>query len=93
MILFLGWTAKHCTYIVQSLQSKKIVGLWVAEKSMVYCSRILFIILCLVPKVSSSSKMEPLAAKTIIVNLATEHGLQMDSVTTDRSSDLKVMMR
>ena len=42
---------------------------------------------------SSSSKMEPLDAKTIIVNLATEHGLEMDSITTDRSADLKVMMR
>ena len=41
---------------------------------------------------SSSSKMEPLAAKTIIVNLATEHGLEMDSITTDRSADLKVMI-
>ena len=71
-----GWAAKYCTYIVQSLQSKKIVGLWVAEKSMA----------------SSSSKLEPLAAKSIIVNLATEHGLVMDSITTDRSSDLKAMM-
>ena len=32
---FLGWAAKYCTYIVQSLQTKKIVGLWVADKSMV----------------------------------------------------------
>ena len=33
--LFLGWAAKYCTYIVQSLETKKIVGLWVADKSMV----------------------------------------------------------
>ena len=44
-------------------------------------------------KVTSSSKMEPLAAKSLIVNLATEHGLVIDSITTDRSSDLKTMMR
>ena len=37
--------------------------------------------------------MEPLAAKSIVVNLALEHGLEIDSLTTDRSSDLKVMMR
>ena len=37
--------------------------------------------------------MEQLAAKSLIVNLATEHGLVMDSITTDRSSDLKTMMR
>ena len=37
--------------------------------------------------------MEPLAAKTVIVNLANEHQLVMDSMTTDRSSDLRVMMR
>ena len=44
-------------------------------------------------KVTSSSKMEPLAAKTLLVNLATEHKLVMDSVTTDRSSDLRTVMR
>ena len=47
----------------------------------------------IVLQVTSSSKMEPLAAKTVIVNLATEHQLVMDSMTTDRSSDLRVMMR
>ena len=91
--IFSGWAAKNCTYIVQSLESKKIVGLWVADKSMVnICIGLLFFNRRSL-QVSSSSKMEPLAAKTIIVNLATEHGLEMDSITTDRSSDLKVMMR
>lgn len=71
-----GWAAKHCTYVIQSLLTKKIIGIWVAEKSMV----------------TSSSKMEPLAAKTLLVNLATEHGLVIDTITTDRSSDLKIMM-
>ena len=37
--------------------------------------------------------MEPLAAKSIVVNLVVEHELEIDSLTTDRSSDLKVMMR
>ena len=44
-------------------------------------------------QVTSSSKMESLAAKSVIVNLAVEHQLVMDSVTTDRSSDLRAMLR
>ena len=115
---FLGWAAKYCTYIVQSLQTKKIVGLWVADKSMVISHKylnkltnqvkeklfslwwnILDTILDFKPEykyimqVTSSSKMESLAAKSVIVNLAVEHQLVMDSVTTDRSSDLRAMLR
>ena len=30
-----GWTAQYCTYILQDLKDKRIVGLWVAHKSMV----------------------------------------------------------
>ena len=33
--VFLGWAAKNCTYVLQSLQTKKIIGVWVADKSMV----------------------------------------------------------
>ena len=37
--------------------------------------------------------MEPLAAQSLVVNVATEHQLVIDSITTDRSTDLKTMMR
>jgi hypothetical protein len=37
--------------------------------------------------------MEPLAAKSLLVNVATEHRLEVDSLTTDRSTDMKSMMR
>merc|ERR1712179_153671 len=43
--------------------------------------------------VTSSSKMEALAAKSVILSLAAEHQLVMNSVTTDRSSDLRAMIR
>ena len=42
---------------------------------------------------TSSSKMEPLAAKSLLVNVATEHKLSIDSITTDRSVDMKTMMK
>lgn len=32
---FSGWSAKNCTSVLQSLQTKKIIGVWVADKSMV----------------------------------------------------------
>ena len=37
--------------------------------------------------------MEPMAAKSLVVNVAIEHGLVIDSLTTDRSTDMKSMMR
>ena len=42
---------------------------------------------------SSSGKMEVLAAKKLILNLAWEHGIVIHSLTTDRSKDLKTLMR
>lgn len=44
-------------------------------------------------KVSSSSKMEVFAAKTLLVNLAVEHELEIYSMTTDRSSDIKTLLK
>ena len=44
-------------------------------------------------QVSSSGKMEAFAAKTLLVNLAYEHGLEVNSLTTDRSSDIKVLLK
>ena len=43
-------------------------------------------------KVSSSNKMEAFAAKTVLVNLVVEHDLEIYSMTTDRSSDMKVLL-
>ena len=44
-------------------------------------------------KVKSSPEMEPFAAKTLLLNLAHEHRLQVTSVTTDRSSSVKTAIR
>ena len=44
-------------------------------------------------KVSSSSKMETYAAKSLILNLAWEHDLEIHSLTTDRAKDMKTMLR
>ena len=43
-------------------------------------------------KVSSSNKMEAFAVKTVLVNLVVEHDLEIYSMTTDRSSDMKVLL-
>ena len=37
--------------------------------------------------------MEPMAARSLLVNVATEHQVMIDTVTTDRSTDMKMMMR
>ena len=37
--------------------------------------------------------MEPFAAKTLLLNLAHEHSLQVTSITTDRSSSVKTAIR
>ena len=76
-ILYLGYTAAYCTYTVQDLTTQAVVGLYVAQKT----------------QVKSSSDMEPYAAKTILLNLANEHGLQTASLTTDRSSSVKTVIR
>ena len=44
-------------------------------------------------QVKSSGAMEPYAAKTLLKNLVTEHELTPDSLTTDRSSTMKNMIR
>ena len=44
-------------------------------------------------KVSSSGKMETFCAKTLILNLAWEHSLEIHSITTDRAKDMKTLMR
>ena len=64
-----GYCAFYCTYYVLDLETKKVLGLWVATKEMV----ILFFYfkgIKIFVKVSSSSMMEPLAAKTVILDLA-----------------------
>ena len=35
IIFDLGWSAQFCTYVLQALETKKIIGLWVASTSMV----------------------------------------------------------
>ena len=88
-----GFCASFCLYSLQSIHTKKIISLWVAHKSMVTMSNVIFnFILCLF-KVSSSGKMEVFAAKTLLMNLAWEHQLVIYSVTTDRSKDMKILMR
>ena len=37
--------------------------------------------------------MEPFSAKTLLLNLACEHGLKISSFTTDRSSSVKTVLR
>ena len=71
-----GFCAKLCTYSIQSLQSKKIIALWVAAKHVV----------------KSSATMEPYAAKTLLNDLLYAHSLHFDSITTDRSLTMKAML-
>ena len=44
-------------------------------------------------QVTSSSKMEAFAAKSLLINLATEHDLIIHTLTTDRSSDMKALLK
>ena len=37
--------------------------------------------------------MEPFCAKTVLLNLAKEHGLEIASLTTDRSTSVKTALR
>jgi len=71
-----GFSAFYCSYFVMDLLTKKVLGFWVATKEMA----------------TSSSMMEPLAAKEVLLDLAHGHDLRIDTVTTDRSSSMKTMM-
>ena len=42
---------------------------------------------------TSSGQMEILAAKSLLLNLAWEHNLEIYSLTTDRAKDMKTLMR
>ena len=44
-------------------------------------------------QVKSSAEMEPYSAKSLLLNLAHEHKIQMTSFTTDRSSSVKTVLR
>ena len=44
-------------------------------------------------QVKSSAEMEPYSCKTLLLNLAHEHGVKMTSFTTDRSSSVKTVLR
>ena len=71
-----GFTAGFCTYTVQDLRSNAIIGLYVAQKY----------------QVKSSADMEPFACKTILMHLAWDHDLAVDTFTTDRSTTIKSMI-
>ena len=71
-----GFSASYCTYVILDLNSSKVLAIWVAEKSMV----------------SNSSDMEPYAAKTLLLSLAWDHDLIIDSITTDRSTSMRIML-
>ena len=90
-----GYCATFCTYSIQSLINKKIISLWVANKSMVlqYIYVLISFYTKFCCKVSSSGGMETFAAKSLILNLAWEHDLEIDSLTTDRAKDMKTLMR
>ena len=71
-----GFSAAYCTYVVQDLKTKEIIGMYIAHKY----------------QTKSSSNMEPFAAKSLILNLVKEHHLPITSVTTDRSSTVKAAL-
>ena len=91
--VFLGYCATFCTYTVQSLLNKKIISLWVAHKSIVMLKHNPVFFFIFLFQVSSSGKMETFCAKTLIINLAWEHELEIHSLTTDRAKDMKALMR
>ena len=71
-----GFTACYCTYTIQDLESNAIIGLYVAQKQ----------------QVKSSAEMEPYACKTLLMHLAWDHDLFVDTFTTDRSTSIKSMI-
>ena len=58
------------------LRDRSIVALWVAIKH----------------QVSSSAAMEPYACKTLLLSLLEDYQVNINSLTTDRSSTIKQMM-
>ena len=96
-IFFSGFTAGYCTYTVQDLSSNAIVGLYVAQK---YQASIFHILPLTIQdqvnndsfQAKSSAEMEPFACKTILLHLALDHQLYIDTFTTDRSTSVKAMI-
>ena len=79
---------------MQDLDSKKIIGLYVAEKKMVSeLSKIYQNQYHLYYQVRYSGEMEPYCAKTVLLQLTHELGLHIDSITTDRSTTMRSMIR
>ena len=85
----------YCTYSVQDLDTKKIIGLYVARKDMVsihaMSNKTYFKLFYY--QVRYSGEMEPYSAKTILLQLTHEFGLVIDSITTDRSTTMRTMIR
>ena len=44
-------------------------------------------------QVSYSGEMEPYCAKTVLLHLTHQMGLEVDSITTDRSTTMRSMIR
>ena len=97
--MFTGFTAGFLTYTVQDLSSNAIVGLYVAQKYQASNPNI-YVVASLNTRhftqisyqVKSSPDMEPFACKSLIMHLAWDHGLYMDTFTTDRSTSIKAMI-
>ena len=92
LMLILGFSAHYCTYSLQSLETNQILSTWVASKHVV--SVFLFSIHKLITdQVKSSAAMEPYCCKSLLINLQEEFNLTPDSLTTDRSTTMKSMIR
>ena len=76
-----GFEVKCCNW---SICGTEISGKQVGE---------ILIEVTLLSQVKSSADMEPLAAKTLLLHLAWDHQLYIDSFTTDRSTSVKAMIR
>ena len=72
-----GWSAKFCTYVIQALRTKKIVGFMVACKHQI--------------AIASSSSMEVFALKSLL-NFLQNTGITISALVTDRSSSVRAMM-
>ena len=91
-LLILGFSASYCTYVLMDLHGSKVVGLWVAQKHMVSRTQFKTKLYTITNQVKSSAEMEPYAAKSLVLNLAWDHDLMMDSITTDRSTSMRTML-
>ena len=68
-------------------------SMWLTStKYRIASSNLIFLYFSII-KVSSSAEMEPYSCKTLLLNLACEHGLKINSFTTDRSSSVKTVLR